>query len=105
MLDSTLIVVLSEFGRTPNVNLYYGRDHWSAAWSVVMAGAKTPRGAAYGKTNDRGTEVLDGQCDAAELFHTYLAAVGVDSSGSFDLEGREFPIADPAAKPIKALIS
>jgi hypothetical protein len=105
MLESTLIVVLSEFGRTPNVNLYYGRDHWSAAWSIVMAGAKTPRGVAYGKTNDRGTEVMDGQCDAAELFHTYLAAVGVDSSGSFDLEGREFPIADPAAKPIKALIS
>ncbi|HVJ87687.1 MAG TPA: DUF1501 domain-containing protein [Caulifigura sp.] len=104
MLESTLIVVLSEFGRTPSVNLYYGRDHWSAAWSVVMAGAKVPRGAAYGKTNDRGTEVLDGQCDAAELFHTYLAAVGVDGSGSFDLEGREFPIADPAAKPIKALV-
>ncbi|QDT54914.1 hypothetical protein Pan44_29540 [Caulifigura coniformis] len=104
MLDSTLIVVLSEFGRTPNVNLYYGRDHWSAAWSIAMAGAKLPRGAAYGKTNDRGTEVVDGQCDAAELFHTYLAAVGVDSNGSFDLEGREFPIADPAVKPIKALV-
>ncbi len=104
MLESTLIVVLSEFGRTPNVNLYYGRDHWSAAWSVVMAGAKVPRGAAYGKTNDQGTAVLDGQCDGAELFHTYLAAVGVDSSANFDLEGREFPIADPAAKPIKALV-
>jgi hypothetical protein len=104
MLESTLIVVLSEFGRTPNVNLYYGRDHFSAAWSIVMAGTKVPRGAVYGKTDERGTKVVDGQCDAAELFHTYLAAVGVDSSGSFDLEGREFPIADPAAKPIKALL-
>jgi hypothetical protein len=44
MLDSTLIVVLSEFGRTPNVNLYYGRDHWSRAWSVCMAGTRVPRG-------------------------------------------------------------
>ncbi len=39
MLDSTLIVVLSEFGRTPNVNYLYGRDHWSHAWTVAMAGA------------------------------------------------------------------
>ncbi|MCA9062652.1 MAG: DUF1501 domain-containing protein, partial [Planctomycetaceae bacterium] len=40
MLDSTLIIVLSEFGRTPNVNLYYGRDHWSRAWSVCTAGTR-----------------------------------------------------------------
>ena len=45
MLESTLIVVLSEFGRTPNINLYYGRDHWSHAWSVVVAGGKIHRGA------------------------------------------------------------
>ena len=44
MLESTLIVVLSEFGRTPNINLYYGRDHWSHAWTVVMAGARVHRG-------------------------------------------------------------
>src|SRR6478672_2508069 len=49
MLESTLIIVLSEFGRTPGINLYYGRDHFSAAWSVAMAGAKIPRGAVYGK--------------------------------------------------------
>ncbi len=35
MLESTLIVVLSEFGRTPNINYLYGRDHWSHAWTVV----------------------------------------------------------------------
>jgi hypothetical protein len=104
MLDSTLIVVLSEFGRTPNINLYYGRDHWSAAWSVVCSGAKMPRGVAFGKTNDNGTQVVDGQVDHGALFHTYLAAVGVDSTGSFDIDGREMPIADPAAKPIKELV-
>ena len=42
MLESTLIVVLSEFGRTPNINYLYGRDHWSHAWTVVMAGATGP---------------------------------------------------------------
>jgi hypothetical protein len=104
MLDSTLSVVLSEFGRTPNVNLYYGRDHWSHAWSVVCSGAKMPRGAAYGKTNDNGTEITEGQCDHANLFHTYLAAAGLESSSSFDIDGREIPMADPASGPIEELV-
>jgi hypothetical protein len=104
MLESTLIVVLSEFGRTPNINLYYGRDHWSHAWSVVLAGSKIQRGVAYGKTNANGTEVVDGQVDHANLFHTYLQASGVDSFDSFDIEGRDVPIADPASKMIKQII-
>jgi len=104
MLDSTLIIVLSEFGRTPNINLYYGRDHWSHAWSVVCAGARMPRGVAFGRTNDGGTEVVEGQCDHGALFHTYLTAVGLDSTSSFDIDGREVPMADPAAKPIKELV-
>lgn len=100
MLDKTLIVVLSEFGRTPNINLYYGRDHWSKAWSIVMAGGKVARGAVYGKTNDDGTEVVDGQVDHGALFHTYLQAVGVDSNQSIAVDGRELPIADPAVQPV-----
>ena len=104
MLESTLIVFLSELGRTPRVNHRYGRDHWSKAWSVVMAGCRVPRGAAYGKTNDRGTEVVEHQVDHANLFHTYLAATGVDTSGTFQIEGREVPIADPASEPIHDLL-
>jgi hypothetical protein len=104
MLDSTLIVVLSEFGRTPNINLYYGRDHWSRAWSVVLAGARIQRGVAHGKTNPKGTEVIDGQVDHANLFHTYLQAMGVDTTDSFEIEGREIPIADPSSKMIKQII-
>jgi len=100
LLEKTLIVVLSEFGRTPNINLYYGRDHWSKAWSVLMAGGKMARGAVYGKTNDEGTEVVDGQVDHGALFHTYLRAVGIDSSQSIAIDGRELPIADPAAEPV-----
>jgi Protein of unknown function (DUF1501) len=100
LLEKTLVVVLSEFGRTPNINLYYGRDHWSKAWSVLMAGGKMARGAVFGKTNDEGTEVVDGQVDHGALFHTYLRAVGVDSSQSIAVDGRQLPIADPASAPI-----
>jgi hypothetical protein len=105
MLDSTLIIVLSEFGRTPNINLYYGRDHWSKAWSVVLAGCRSPRGFAYGATNADGTEVVDGQVDHGALFHTYFESVGVDSTGSFLVGGRDMPIADPAAHAVKALLA
>lgn len=105
MLESTLIVVLSEFGRTPNVNLYYGRDHWSRAWSVCTAGCRMPRGAVFGATNDKGTEVVEHQVDHGNLFHTWLQAVGVDSTGNFQIDGRELPIADPSSKPIEGLLT
>lgn len=105
LLDSTLVVVLSEFGRTPNINLYYGRDHWSKAWSVVMAGCRVQRGAAFGKTNANGTAVEEGQVDHGNLFHTYLQAVGVDSSGSFAIDGRNIPLADPASHGIKGVLA
>jgi Protein of unknown function (DUF1501) len=105
MLDSTLFVVLSEFGRTPRVNHYYGRDHWSKAWSVCAAGGRLPRGAAYGATNDNGTEVTDGQVEHGGLFHTWLQAIGVDSTANFQVDGRDMPIADPSASPIDALLT
>ncbi len=105
MLDSTLIVVLSEFGRTPNINLYYGRDHWGTAWSVCVGGAKIAKGAVVGKTNDNGTAVADREVNHANMFHTYLQAIGLDSSGTFDIAGRQMPMADPAAKGISELIT
>lgn len=105
MLESTLIVVLSEFGRTPNINLYYGRDHWSKAWSICMAGCRTPRGAVFGKTNADGTAVEEGQVNHGNLFHTYLQSAGVDSSATFDIDGRDTPIADPAEVAVSALLT
>jgi uncharacterized protein (DUF1501 family) len=105
MLDSTLIVVLSEFGRTPNINQNYGRDHWSKAWSIVLGGCRIPRGAVYGKTNDNGTEVTEGQVDHGALFHTYLEAVGVDATGHFTIDGRDTPIADPAVGAVSELLT
>jgi hypothetical protein len=105
LLDHTLIVVLSEFGRTPRINHLYGRDHWSRAWSVLLGGAKIHRGAVYGKTNEDGTQVAENKVDHANLFHTYLQAVGVETSQSFLVDGRELPIADPSSKPIRELFT
>ena len=105
MLDSTLVIVMSEFGRTPNINMYYGRDHWSRAWSIALAGCGIQAGGAYGKTNELGTEVVEGQVNHGQLFHTYLQALGIDSTLTFEIGGREIPIADPAEAPIDEILA
>jgi len=105
MLDSTLIVVLSEFGRTPRINQNYGRDHWGTAWSICLGGARVQRGAVIGKTNDNGTKVVEREVSAGHLFHTYLQAVGLDSMENFDIDGRPMPMADPSVAAITELVS
>lgn len=104
-LDRTLVVVMTEFGRTPRINTGYGRDHYSRAWSIALAGCGIKHGAVIGKTDAKGIEVTDRQVDHRHLFHTYLQAVGINSSSEFDIAGRKFPIADPAAGPIKELLA
>ncbi len=105
MLESTLVVVHSEFGRTPKVNVRYGRDHWGTAWSIALGGCGIQPGAVIGKTNDKGTAVSEREVDARHLFHTYLRAVGLDSTAVHDLPGRSIPIGDPSAEPIKELLA
>jgi hypothetical protein len=105
MLEHTLIVVISEFGRTPKINKNYGRDHWGTSWSICLGGAGIQPGAVIGKTNIDGTKVVDREVDHGHLFHTYLQAVGVDSTGHFDIDGREVPVANPAYEPISELLS
>ena len=105
MLETTLVVIHSEFGRTPKVNVRYGRDHWGTAWSIALGGCGIQPGAVIGKTNDKGTAVADREVDAGHLFHTYLQAVGLDSTANHDLDGRSIPIGDPTAEPIKELLA
>ncbi|MEY4005552.1 MAG: hypothetical protein RLZZ221_1648 [Verrucomicrobiota bacterium] len=54
LLDTTLVLLLGEFGRTPKVNKDAGRDHWPHAMSVLMAGAGVPRGQVVGATDAKG---------------------------------------------------
>lgn len=105
MLDSTLVVVMSEFGRTPRINANYGRDHWGAAWSIALGGGRIQKGAVIGQTNAEGTAVTDREVNHGHLFHTYLQAVGLDSSNTFDINGRPMPVADPSAMAIKELLA
>jgi hypothetical protein len=105
MLESTLVIVMAEFGRTPRINHLMGRDHWSKAWSIAMGGCGLHAGAVIGKTNDNGTEVTDRQVDARHLFHTYLSALKVDSTANYPGLNRPIPIGDPAGSEISELLA
>jgi hypothetical protein len=106
LLASTLVVVMSEFGRTPIINVRDGRDHWGTAWSVCLGGCGIQGGAVVGKTNANGTAVTDREVNGAHLFHTYFRALGIDPTRNlYTPEGRPLTIADTKASAITELLA
>jgi len=105
MLERTLVVVMSEFGRTPNINRTYGRDHWSKAWSVALAGCGIKPGVVVGKTNANGTAVTDREVNGGHLFQTYFRALGLDPDRHYRIDQRPIPMTDPKASPIKEVLA
>ena len=105
MLESTLVIVMSEFGRTPKINRNYGRDHWGKAWSVALAGCGIKGGAVIGKTNANGTAVADREVNGGHLFHTYLRAVGLNSRKNHYPQGQPIPMADPKTDAITEVLA
>jgi hypothetical protein len=105
MLERTLVVVMSEFGRTPTINRNFGRDHWSRAWSVAMSGCGIHGGAVVGRTNENGTAVVDQQVHGGHLFHTYFRALGLDPRRNHYHQGRPIPMADPQADVIREVLA
>jgi hypothetical protein len=92
LLESTTILWISEFGRTPVINPNAGRDHFPAAWSCVFAGGGMRGGQAYGRTSADGTTVEDGQVAIGDVLATLCAALGVPP------DHENFT---PSARPIK----
>jgi uncharacterized protein (DUF1501 family) len=106
MLDDVLVIAMSEFGRTPRINGHIGRDHWPEAWSVVMAGSGLKRGLVVGETNDKGTFVKGDEHDIGDLFHTWFAALGIDSKATeYDNGGQPLPIAHEGMQAVKELLA
>ncbi|MCA9200897.1 MAG: DUF1501 domain-containing protein, partial [Planctomycetales bacterium] len=78
MLDSTLVVALGEFGRTPKINKDGGRDHWSNAMSVLFAGGGTPGGQVIGATDRQGFAAVDRVLSPENFASTIYAKLGID---------------------------
>lgn len=77
LLDSTTILWISEFGRTPVINSNAGRDHFPNAWSCVFAGGGIQGGQAFGRTSDDGMSVEEGKVEIGDVLATLCAALGV----------------------------
>lgn len=104
LLESTTILWMGEFGRTPQINANGGRDHFPAAWSAVLAGGGITGGQAYGRTSDSGMMVEDGQVSAEDLLATLCEAVGVGSDATqIDENGR--PIRITEGTPVQQVLS
>ncbi len=78
LLDSTLVVLLGEFGRTPKVNKDAGRDHWPHAMSVLLAGAGCPRGAIVGATDAKGYAASENVYRPEDFAASVYSKMGID---------------------------
>jgi hypothetical protein len=78
MLDSTLVMVSSEFGRTPKVNKDAGRDHWPRVFSVVLAGGGIKKGMIYGTSDATGGEPNSDPMVLEDLAATIYHQIGID---------------------------
>jgi uncharacterized protein (DUF1501 family) len=106
LLDSTLIVWMGEFGRTPKINNNAGRDHFPAAWSTVLGGGGIRGGQVVGKTGEDGMTVAERPVTTADLLATVVQAVGLDpTKQNMSNIGRPIRLADPEAKPIEEVLA
>jgi uncharacterized protein (DUF1501 family) len=95
MLDSTAIVWMGEFGRTPRINGNAGRDHWARSWSAVVGGAGFKRGITVGATNEDGTQVTTDPYTSEDLMASVLHSIGISLDTRFTaLNGRPMKIAN-----------
>jgi uncharacterized protein (DUF1501 family) len=111
LLDSTLIVMTGEFGRTPTRDGVggangFGRSHWNRAMSSVLVGGGVKGGTVYGATDEFGAQVVENKMDIHDLHATILHLLGFDHTKlTYRYNGREFRLTDvfgTVAKPVIA---
>jgi hypothetical protein len=78
LLDSTLVMVSSEFGRTPKINATAGRDHWPKVFSIVLAGGGIKKGFVYGKSDPTASEPDEDALSVEDMAMTVYNQMGID---------------------------
>ena len=104
LLQDTLVVWTSEFGRTPAINVRAGRDHFGRAWTVVLAGGGIKGGQHFGSTDRDGFEVVENPVSEADYLATIYKAMGVDHRAKHYLGTRPIWATEVGSKPIMELI-
>jgi len=105
LLDSTLVMVSSEFGRTPKINGSAGRDHWPKVFSVVLAGGGIKKGVVYGTSDATATEPEDDPLTVEDLATTVYHCLGINADKELMAPGnRPIEIVD-GGKIVKELLA
>ncbi len=95
LLESTLVVYLTEFGRTPKINSLGGRDHWGACGSMFFAGAGVQSGKVVGETDSQAAYPLTQPYGPADIAATMYTALGIDPEHRvYDIQHRPVPVLD-----------
>ena len=103
-LDETLVVFLTEFGRTPTINSLGGRDHWGEAGSIFFAGGGTRGGQVIGATDKRGGSVTTRRHTPGDVAATIYRALGIDpQTVVYDRQVRPMVVL-PEGEPIPELV-
>jgi len=101
LLDSTLVVLGTEFGRTPTINMNEGRDHFPRAFTCLMAGGGVKGGFVYGKTDRGARTVVENPTTPGQFNATIGHALGLPTDRTVTSpSGRPFTIGDEQ-RPIK----
>jgi uncharacterized protein (DUF1501 family) len=110
LLDSTLVIAMGEFGRTPVINPRLGRDHWPNCWSLALSGGGIKVGQVVGSSDEKGYNVTSGIITMGDLYATVYKLLGIDWHKEYMSPiGRPVKIAnsleDRTGQPVDALIA
>jgi hypothetical protein len=104
LLDSTLILMMGEFGRSPMISATGGRTNWTNCMSVLVAGGGVAHGQVIGSTDDKGYDIKDGRVMPADLAATVFRHLEIDPHAQWtDLQGRPHAIVSDGGRPIREL--
>jgi hypothetical protein len=104
LADSTLVVWMGDFGRTPNINANDGRDHFPNAWTAVLAGAGIRGGVVHGETDAQGAKVVKDAVTVPNLIATIATALGLDPADvAQSPAGRPISLTDSGV-PVRAIL-
>jgi hypothetical protein len=109
LLDTTIVLAMGEFGRTPFVNPDRGRDHWPNCWSLAISGGGLRAGLTVGASDETGANVAGKATSMGDVFATIYKAMGVDWTKEYETPvGRPIKIAnsldDQTGEPIRELV-
>jgi len=104
LLDSTLVLMMGEFGRSPVINKEAGRGHWTNVMSMVMAGGGLNHGQAIGSTDRHAGAIESGMVRPQDLAATTFQHLGIDLNAHWvNTQGRPIPIVPEGGRPIPEL--